>query len=127
MIVGASFFLNLVMDGVTSTTGVLLPYIAETFEAGNGQVALAGSLLCGISLCVGKVHSIRSYYLVIHNVYNVVNCKWSDRSDCVRINKQIWMSGGVRGWVYQCIFSFSAVIIIRLNCFSDYGQRNSWR
>ncbi|XP_035710027.1 uncharacterized protein LOC110852292 isoform X2 [Folsomia candida] len=48
-------------------------------------------------------------------------------SDCVRINKQIWMSGGVRGWVYQCIFSFSAVIIIRLNCFSDYGQRNSWR
>ncbi len=53
VIVFASFVCNLVLDGITCTFGVFLPQMAESFQAGKGSVAWAGSLLCGGSLCIG--------------------------------------------------------------------------
>jgi MFS family permease len=63
VIVLASFMINLIMDGVTSSFSVLLPQIVVTYrdggspDIGRSDVAWAGSLLCGVSLCVGPVTS----------------------------------------------------------------------
>ncbi|ODM93669.1 Monocarboxylate transporter 9 [Orchesella cincta] len=57
VIVFASFMCNLIVDGIAYTFGVFLPKIAESFGQGKGQVAWAGSLLCGVYLCVGPIVS----------------------------------------------------------------------
>ncbi|CAL8110736.1 unnamed protein product [Orchesella dallaii] len=57
VIVFASFMCNLIVDGIAYTFGVFLPKIAESLGQGKGQVAWAGSLLCGVYLCVGPIVS----------------------------------------------------------------------
>lgn len=64
IIVAASFIINFMMDGVTSAFSVLLPQIVLAYQETNpgigvSDVAWAGSLLTGISLCTGKK---RGYY-----------------------------------------------------------------
>ena len=58
VIVFASFVCNLVLDGITCTFGVFLPQMAVSFDTGKGNVAWAGSLLCGGSLLMGR-HNLR--------------------------------------------------------------------
>lgn len=53
VIVFASFMCNLIVDGIANCFGVFLPKYVEAFGAGKGSVAWAGSLLCGVYLCVG--------------------------------------------------------------------------
>ena len=52
----ASFFSNLLVDGVLYTFGILLTYLTHSFpEAGTAQISLAGSLLGGMYLIVGQL------------------------------------------------------------------------
>jgi len=55
VIVFCSFVANLVIDGITCTFGLFLPQMVESFQAGKGQVAWAGSLLAGGALLLGPI------------------------------------------------------------------------
>lgn len=59
MIVFASFLCNLIVDGIAYTFGVFMPTLVEDFNEGKSNVAWAGSLLCGVYLCVGKFFVFR--------------------------------------------------------------------
>jgi len=54
VIVFASFMCNLIVDGIANSFGVFLPKYVAAFDVGKGDAAWAGSLLCGVYLCVGK-------------------------------------------------------------------------
>jgi len=53
-VVVASFFANLILDGVCYTFGVIMPALLGYFEAGKGKTAFVGSLLPGCYSIVGK-------------------------------------------------------------------------
>jgi len=54
MVVVASLFCNIIVDGIGYAFGVLLPIFKDYFQAPNSEVALVGSLLVGVYLCAGK-------------------------------------------------------------------------
>jgi len=54
MVVAAAFLVNLIVDGVAYTFGIIMPELLHHFEAGKGKTALVGSLIPGVYLIVGK-------------------------------------------------------------------------
>jgi hypothetical protein len=54
VIVAASFFCNLVVDGIIFAFGMFLSNISETFNESKAKVSIIGSLLAGFYLMVGK-------------------------------------------------------------------------
>jgi hypothetical protein len=54
VIVAASFFCNLVVDGIIFAFGMFLSDISETFNESKAKVSIIGSLLAGFYLMVGK-------------------------------------------------------------------------
>ena len=57
MVVVASLFCNIIVDGIGYAFGVLLPIFKDYFQAPNSKVALVGSLLVGVYLCAGPIVS----------------------------------------------------------------------
>jgi len=55
MVVAASFFCNMVLDGLGYSFGVLMHPIQEEFQAGSGTVAFVGSILAGVIMLVGPI------------------------------------------------------------------------
>lgn len=58
VIVFASFFCNMVVDGIAYTFGVFLDEFVSYFGEGKGKVAWVGSLLSGMYLTAGKFHEM---------------------------------------------------------------------
>lgn len=54
VIVLASVLANVIVDGITYTFGIFLPYFEESFHQPKSTIALAGSLQVGTYLCAGK-------------------------------------------------------------------------
>ncbi|ESN92202.1 hypothetical protein HELRODRAFT_194347 [Helobdella robusta] len=54
----ASFFTNMIVDGVCYTFGIVFMGLMETFEAGETITALVGSLVPGVYLIVGPIVSV---------------------------------------------------------------------
>lgn len=54
VVVAASFFCNLMVDGYTYSVGVFLGKIAESLHASKAKTAFMGSLLSGFCLMSGK-------------------------------------------------------------------------
>jgi hypothetical protein len=54
VIVAASFFCNLIVDGIIFAFGMFLSDISETFNESKAKVSIIGSLLAGFYLMVGK-------------------------------------------------------------------------
>lgn len=54
VIVAASFFCNLVVDGIIFAFGMFLSDISEAFNESKAKVSIIGSLLAGFYLMVGK-------------------------------------------------------------------------
>jgi hypothetical protein len=54
VIVAASFFCNLVVDGIIFACGMFLSDISEAFNESKAKVSIIGSLLAGFYLMVGK-------------------------------------------------------------------------
>lgn len=57
VIVAASFFANLVVDGISYSFGIFIEDFAKYFNEKKAVIALAGSLQTGIYLTVGPVVS----------------------------------------------------------------------
>jgi len=53
----ASFFSNMIVDGVCYTFGLLYAELLEEFQAGRSKTALVGSLLVGTYLMIGQSHA----------------------------------------------------------------------
>jgi len=49
----ASFFINMIIDGVAYTFGLLYGELLDEFKAGRSKTALVGSLLIGTFLVIG--------------------------------------------------------------------------
>ena len=60
VIVAASFFCNLVVDGIIFAFGMILSDIGNAFDESKAKVSIVGSLLAGCYLMVGKWHTARS-------------------------------------------------------------------
>lgn len=54
VIVAASFFCNLVVDGIIFAFGMFLSDISQAFDESKAKVSIIGSLLAGFYLMVGK-------------------------------------------------------------------------
>jgi hypothetical protein len=54
VIVAASFFCNLIVDGIIFAFGMFLSDISKTFNESKAKVSIIGSLLAGFYLMVGK-------------------------------------------------------------------------
>lgn len=54
MVLVASFFLVMVVDGIAFSFGVLYPEILREFDAGGTRTSMVGSLLNGMYLLAGK-------------------------------------------------------------------------
>jgi MFS transporter, MCT family, solute carrier family 16 (monocarboxylic acid transporters), member 14 len=50
----ASFFSNMIVDGVCYTFGIFFPELVDTFGASKSVTALVGALVPGTYLLVGK-------------------------------------------------------------------------
>lgn len=59
MICAASFFCNMIVDGIAYTFGVFLSQFADHFGVGKGTASWIGSLLTGVYLTVGKLSVIK--------------------------------------------------------------------
>lgn len=57
VVVAASFFANLVVDGISYSFGIFIEDFAEYFKEKKAVIALAGSLQTGIYLTVGPIVS----------------------------------------------------------------------
>jgi len=55
VVVVASFFCNMVLDGLGYSFGVLMHPIQEEFQAGSGTVAFVGSILAGVIMLTGPI------------------------------------------------------------------------
>jgi len=53
VVVLASFFISVIVDGICYTFGVIKPDLDEHFETSSSTTAWAGSLLAGVYLIVG--------------------------------------------------------------------------
>ena len=63
VIVAASFFCNLVVDGIIFSFGMLLGDIGRAFDVSKAEVSFVGSLLAGFYLMVGKWQPARPVYI----------------------------------------------------------------
>ena len=63
VIVAASFFCNLVVDGIIFAFGMFLGDISRTFDVSKAKVSIIGSLLAGFYLMVGKLHAAHPFVL----------------------------------------------------------------
>ena len=54
MIVVASFFCNLVVDGIIFSFGMIMSHLVVHFDESRSKVALVGSLLSGFYLLMGE-------------------------------------------------------------------------
>ena len=54
VIVTASFFCNMVVDGIIFAFGMFLTEIAQAFDESEAKVSIIGSLLAGFYLMVGE-------------------------------------------------------------------------
>jgi hypothetical protein len=54
VIVAASFFCNLIVDGIIFAFGMFLSDISQAFDESKAKVSIIGSLLAGFYLMVGK-------------------------------------------------------------------------
>lgn len=62
VVVTASFFCNMVVDGIVFSFGVLLDHIATEFGISTSKATITGSLLSGVYLISGtSPHSSSSY------------------------------------------------------------------
>ena len=68
VIVAASLVANIIVDGITYTFGILLPWIEDAFQQPKRTITLAGSLQVGIYLCVGELFEF-SELLFDRNLY----------------------------------------------------------
>lgn len=54
LVVACAFYCNVVVDGIQLTFGVFLEEISKNLETDYSQIALAGSLMFGTHLLMGK-------------------------------------------------------------------------
>jgi hypothetical protein len=54
IVVLASFFISVIVDGICYTFGVIKPALEEHFETSSSTTAWAGSTLAGVYLIVGQ-------------------------------------------------------------------------
>lgn len=59
MVVACAFYCSVVVDGIQLTFGVFLKEISKSFNTDLSRVALAGSLMFGVHLIVGKLKSTK--------------------------------------------------------------------
>ncbi len=55
VIAASSFILNLVLDGIAYTFGVLLEPLVKSFDSNRSMISWVGSLLCGVYLMSGPI------------------------------------------------------------------------
>lgn len=65
IVVFASFMCNFTVDGICYTFGLFLPYFLKEFGASRGVTALAGSLLSGCYMTVGKWQNSIEFRVVL--------------------------------------------------------------
>jgi len=56
MVVGATFVLGLIVDGVSYTFGIIMPELIDYFGTSKRKTALVGSMISGVYLIVGNCH-----------------------------------------------------------------------
>jgi hypothetical protein len=76
VIVGASFFCNLVVDGIIFAFGMFLRDIAGTFGESKAKVSIIGSLLAGFYLMVGEWHTARPFCTLMQSSFRISCCAW---------------------------------------------------
>jgi hypothetical protein len=64
VIAAASFFCNIVVDGIIFSFGMFLRDIAQAFGESKAKVSIVGSLLAGFYLMVGKWHQVTPYLYI---------------------------------------------------------------
>lgn len=67
VIVVASFFCNMVVDGITYTFGVFLTQFVDYFGEGKGKVAWVGSILTGMCFIAGECDCIKFGFMAALN------------------------------------------------------------
>lgn len=55
VIVCASFLMNMIVDGVCYSYGILMPSLIETFKTSTAMMSLGGAMLLGTYMMSGKV------------------------------------------------------------------------
>jgi len=56
IVVGATFVLGLIVDGVSYTFGIIMPELIDFFGSSKRKTALVGSMISGVYLIVGNYH-----------------------------------------------------------------------
>ena len=74
VIVAASFFCNLVVDGIIFAFGMFLKDISQAFGESKAKVSIIGSLLAGFYLMVGKWHTVRTFSTLVNNTIRTSYC-----------------------------------------------------
>ena len=74
VIVGASFFCNLVVDGIIFTFGMFLSDIERAFGESKAKVSIIGSLLAGFYLMAGKWHTSRAFCTLLRSPFRLSYC-----------------------------------------------------
>jgi hypothetical protein len=74
VIVGASFFCNLVVDGIIFAFGMFLSDIARAFGESKAKVSIIGSLLAGCYLMAGKLHTARHFCTLLQSSFRISYC-----------------------------------------------------
>lgn len=54
MVVLSSFLIHVIADGIVYSFGIFYIEFLDYFKAGKGETAWVGSLVPGVTLCVGK-------------------------------------------------------------------------
>jgi hypothetical protein len=66
VIVIASFFCNIIVDGIIFTSGMFLSDLTRAFGESKAKVSIVGSLLAGFYLMVGRWHTVRSFSTLVN-------------------------------------------------------------
>lgn len=73
---------NLVVDGIAYSFGLLMPEFKNAFPGSDdSQVALIGSMLCGMYLLVGKVEVLTFCFLAAGLLLESSRMVWGFRGD----------------------------------------------
>jgi len=75
VIMGASFFCNLVVDGIIFSFGMFLGEISKDFGESDPKVSIIGSLLAGCYLMVGKWHTARPFCTLLNSPFRISYCE----------------------------------------------------
>ena len=62
VVVAAAFICILIMDGISTSFGILVPVFRDEFNASVSQISLVNSLFTGIYFIFGKLLFILSVY-----------------------------------------------------------------